>query len=54
MSEGRWVTLEVERVLYVDRGRDVIACDRNIVGPEGGTIIVKIKTPPPSPSNRNQ
>jgi hypothetical protein len=23
---SRWITLEVERVLYVDRGHDVILC----------------------------
>lgn len=26
MSE--WITVNCERALYVDRGRDVIACDR--------------------------
>lgn len=45
-----WITLEVERALYVDRGRDAIACDRNILGPSGGTLIVKLKGSPASPA----
>ncbi|MET4341933.1 hypothetical protein [Bradyrhizobium sp. RT9a] len=40
---GSWVTLEVERVLLVDRGRTVVLCDRDVVGREGGTILVKLK-----------
>ncbi|MGY4295365.1 hypothetical protein ACVWXN_003460 [Bradyrhizobium sp. i1.4.4] len=42
---GPWMTLEVERVLFVDRGRTVILCDRDAVGREGGTILVKLKPP---------
>ena len=36
-----WITLEIERLLYVNRGRDVILLDR------GGsqTIIVKLSNP---------
>jgi hypothetical protein len=34
----RWVTIKAERVLYVDHGRETIACDRNIPT----TIIVKL------------
>ena len=46
MSErGEWVILEVERVLYVDRGREVVLCDRGVVGRDGGTILVKLKSP---------
>lgn len=26
----RWVTIDADRVLYVDRGVDVILCDRDI------------------------
>jgi len=44
MSErGEWVILEVERVLYVDRGREVVLCDRGVVGRDGGTILAKLK-----------
>ena len=25
-----WITIKADQVLYVDRGRDVILCDRNI------------------------
>lgn len=39
MSE--WVTIEAERVLYVERGRTVIACDRGFSGPV--TLIVKLR-----------
>lgn len=28
MMTHRWITIEAERVLYVDRGRDAILCDR--------------------------
>ncbi|MBO4228036.1 hypothetical protein [Bradyrhizobium neotropicale] len=49
IREG-WQTLEVERALYVDRGRDNIACDRDIVGPGGGTLLVKLKAAPTSPA----
>lgn len=38
-----WLTkIDVERVLIVDRGRDVILCDRWVVGPEGGTLLVRM------------
>lgn len=37
---NRWITLEAERVLYVDRGRDVILCDRGHSG--SVTLVVKI------------
>jgi hypothetical protein len=42
-NEGEWVTVEVQRALYIDRGRTVIVCDRNIVGSEGGTLLLKLK-----------
>ncbi|OAF05422.1 hypothetical protein AYJ54_00515 [Bradyrhizobium centrolobii] len=38
-----WITIYVERALYVDRGKNVIVCDRDIVGREGGTLILKLK-----------
>lgn len=38
MSE--WRTIECERVLYVDRGRTVILCDRL---PSPITLVVKLK-----------
>lgn len=37
---SRWITIEAERVLYVDRGRDVILCDRGHKGPV--TLVLKI------------
>lgn len=36
----RWITLDVERVHYVDRGRDVILCDRN--QPGRITLVMKV------------
>lgn len=35
-----WITIEAERILYVDRGRNVILCDRL---PEAGTLVLEIK-----------
>lgn len=35
-----WITVEAERVLYADRGRDVILCDREMPGPV--TLVIKI------------
>ena len=29
----KWISLTAERTLYVQRGRDVILCDRNHPGP---------------------
>jgi hypothetical protein len=37
----RWVTIEANRVLYVDRGRDVILCDRGHRGPV--TLVIQIE-----------
>lgn len=38
---SQWLQIDVERVLAVHRGRDVILCDRdNILGPLGGTLLV--------------
>ena len=37
-----WLQIEVQRALYVDRGRDIILCDRNIVGERGGTLLLNI------------
>ncbi|WP_439392345.1 hypothetical protein ACRQ5Q_22380 [Bradyrhizobium sp. PMVTL-01] len=37
-----WIELDVERALYVDRGRMVIVCDRDIVGRGGGTLLLKL------------
>lgn len=34
-----WLTIEAERILYVDRGRNVILCDRL---PEAGTLVLKL------------
>ena len=36
---GKWVTLECERAHYVDRGRNVILCDRL---PSPVTLVVKL------------
>jgi len=49
-DRSEWLILEVERVLYVDRGRKVILCDRDIVGQDGGTIIIKLKRHSTAPS----
>lgn len=38
-----WQTLDCERVLYVDRGKNVILCDRL---PSPITLVVKLRTPP--------
>jgi hypothetical protein len=35
-----WITIEVERALYVDRGRDVILCDDHCPGRR--VIVVKL------------
>jgi len=34
-----WVTIEADRILYVDRGRNVILCDRL---PEAGTLVLRL------------
>jgi hypothetical protein len=34
-----WIALECESVLYVDRGRDIILCDRL---PHPVTLVVKL------------
>jgi hypothetical protein len=36
---SKWVTLDCERALYVDRGRDTILCDRL---PSPITLVVKL------------
>lgn len=38
--EGGWLTLECESAHYVDRGRDVILCDRL---PHPVTLVVKLR-----------
>lgn len=38
-----WITINVERALYVDRGKVNLLCDRGIVGPHGGTLVLKLK-----------
>ena len=39
MSEGVWVTVEAERILYVDDGRELILCDRL---PSQGTLVLRL------------
>lgn len=39
---SQWITLDVERLLHVDRGRDAIACDRHFLGAGGGTLLLKL------------
>ena len=39
-AQYEWVTLKVERALYVDEGRDIILCDR-LPGPV--TLVLKIR-----------
>lgn len=39
-AADQWITLEAERVLYVDRGRDVILCDRDCRGPV--TLVLRL------------
>ena len=36
----RWIIIDAERALYVDRGRDVILCDRGHSGPV--TLVLKV------------
>ncbi len=36
-----WITIEAERILYVDRGRNVILCDRL---PGAGTLVLQLTT----------
>jgi hypothetical protein len=38
---SRWLQIDVERTLTVDRGRDVILCDRSNA-PTGETLVVLI------------
>lgn len=38
---SHWIILEVERCLYVDRGQDVILCDRGHHGPI--TLVLKLQ-----------
>lgn len=40
LDEG-WVIIDVERVLYVDRGIDVILCDR-LHAPTPTTLLVRM------------
>jgi hypothetical protein len=37
-----WITVEVERVLRVDRGRNIILCDP-MLGPQDQTLVLKLK-----------
>jgi hypothetical protein len=37
---GQWITIEAERVLYVDRGQSVIVCDRAQRGPV--TLLLRL------------
>jgi hypothetical protein len=37
--QDRWVTIEAERALYVDRGRTVVLCDRL---PSPVTLVLKL------------
>ncbi|MGY4333222.1 hypothetical protein ACVWWG_007639 [Bradyrhizobium sp. LB7.2] len=37
-----WITVEVERVLRVDRGRNIILCDP-MLGPFEQTLVLKLK-----------
>jgi hypothetical protein len=37
-----WITVEVERVLRVDRGRNIILCDP-MIGPGHQTLVLKLK-----------
>ena len=34
-----WITIEADRILYVDQGRNVILCDRL---PEAGTLVLRL------------
>ena len=43
----RWITIEAERALIVDRGRDVVLCDRGYPGPV--TLVLKIAGFTPDP-----
>jgi predicted phage tail protein len=36
-----WITIEAERILYVDRGRETILCDR-VVLPTAGALVVRL------------
>lgn len=36
----KWVTVRVERVLYINRGRDVILCDDNF--PNGAELVLRL------------
>ena len=36
----RWITLDVERVLYVHRGRETILCDRE--HPGAVTLVLQV------------
>lgn len=38
---SRWLQINVERTLTVDRGRDVILCDRSNA-PQGQTLVVLV------------
>lgn len=38
---SRWLQIDVERTLTVDRGRDAILCDRSNA-PQGETLVVLI------------
>jgi hypothetical protein len=37
-----WITVEVDRVLRVDRGRNIILCDP-MLGPQDQTLVLKLK-----------
>lgn len=37
-----WITLDVERLLYVDDGVDIILCDRWV--PASGKIVVRLSS----------
>lgn len=42
MTDAGWITVDVERVLRVDRGRNIILCDP-MIGPGHQTLVLKLK-----------
>ncbi len=40
-----WITLRVDRALYLDEGREAVLCDRL---PSPVTLVLKLSTPNPS------
>lgn len=36
-----WITIEADRILYVDRGRELILCDR-VALPSAGALVLRL------------